>query len=276
MNIARSIRKLSNYPYALRLPLLYKARSWLRGFTRQHYYICVAQAAAEAHGLGFDRMAAIEFGVAGGNGLLELEAICDYIESKPLGKGILELESANAHIPSSARMNFDVYGFDNGEGLPKPTDYRDTPYRWDAGWYKMDVEGLKKKLRRSKLVIGNVAETVPAFIERDLSCPIGAVMFDLDYYSSTRDALAIFSQTPPELRLPRVFCYFDDISGIEDVGAMRAIIEFNDAHANMKIRVRPYWQYNPNPYIIGWKLFEFHQFDHPLYNKLVRSENVLG
>ena len=53
--------------------------------------------------LGYDRISVIEFGVAGGNGLVALE-------------------SCARQAAELSGVAIDTYGFDTGTGLPKPTD----------------------------------------------------------------------------------------------------------------------------------------------------------
>src|SRR3546814_9896045 len=96
----------------------------------------------------------------------------------------------------------------------------------------MDRAKLEARLSRAKLVIGDVAQTCSRFFEEHRPAPLGAILFDLDYYSSTRDAFAILDG-PPETRLPRIFCYFDDLLSSDSghvghpVGVPLAIAEFN-------------------------------------------------
>ncbi len=251
-----AIKKLIYLPYPLRLALAHKVRSKLRGFSRDHYLACVERAAQEAVPLGYTKLTVIEFGVAAGKGLLELERICDFLEKK---------------YP----ISFDILGFDMGTGLPPATDYRDTPWKWSEGWYAMDVAKLRRRLRRSRLVLGDIAETVPKLLAEGLAAPIGAVMFDLDYYSSTARALEILSASGPQGHLPRVLCYFDDIGSIEDVGVLRAIQDFNGRETGRKIKPAMFWQNQRDPYLNGWKIYDFHNFEHPDYAKPVRSENIL-
>jgi hypothetical protein len=71
----------------------------------------------------------IELGVAGGHGLTNLESRTEQL--KKLGIG------------------YEIYGFDTGEGLPAPRDYRDLPYKCGLGNYEMDVEELNAHLDRS-------------------------------------------------------------------------------------------------------------------------------
>ncbi len=253
----RKLIKIADYPYPLRLALVHRLKSRLRGFSRDHYHICLNRAAEEASALGIRRLSVAEFGVAGGNGLIELEAIADYVEQRH-------------------DVSFDIYGFDIGSGLPSPVDYRDTPWKWDLGWYEMDEAALRARLRRAELVIGDVKDTVPAFVPRLKDAPLCAAMFDLDFYSSTKDALRIFADGNADTYLPRALCYFDDLVAIEDVGVSLAISEFNEENARRKIRPALHWQRQPDPFLRGLKIYDFHDFDHPLYTKLVRREQDLG
>lgn len=249
----KTFGKIMSFPYPLRVALWQKLRSRQRGFSRQHYYNCVMRAASEAAALGHSRITVIEFGVAAGAGLVELEKIC-------------------AHVEKTSPVRFDVAGFDTGMGLPPPTDYRDAPWKWQEGWYDMDVEKLRSRLERAQLVLGPVAETVPQFLAGGLTSPIGAIMFDLDYFSSTADAFGIFPQSRPGDRLPRIQCYFDDLGNIEDVGVPRAIADFNEANETMKLRQRMYWGDLRDPYAHAWKIYEFHDFQHPDYMRPVRPK----
>ena len=91
-------------------------------------------------------------------------------------------------------------------------------------------------------------------------------MFDLDYYTSTRDALAIFSESQ-KYYLPRIHLYFDNIKLTNEfVGELLAISEFNSMNEKQKI-AHPYKfeQYLPN-IESGERIFTYHDFSHPLYN----------
>ncbi len=151
--------------------------------------LCAAQLASA---LGYERITVIEFGVAGGNGLLELERVANWVQRRS-GVGI------------------DAVGFDTGTGLPQPHDYRDLPNLWRGGDFRMDADRLRTRLTSARLVLGPVSETALAFLESE-PAPIGFVSFDLDLYSSTLDAFAIF-EAGAAVTLPRVVCYFDDIIG---------------------------------------------------------------
>ena len=150
------------------------------------------QASNLAKNLGFDRVSFIEFGVAGGNGLLNLERLAEKLE-----------------VIFGIRIN--VYGFDSGTGLPRPQDYRDFPNLLSEKYFPMNIDTLKKQLIKAQLFLGPVEKTVSSFLETKPP-PVAFVSFDLDLYSSTRDALKLFD-AEQILLLPRVHCYFDDIFG---------------------------------------------------------------
>jgi len=76
----------------------------------------------------------------------------------------------------------------------------------------MDVPKLESRLTRAKLRLGLVKDTVSDFIA-DKPAPVAFISVDLDYYSSTVDALRLLD-APEALLLPRVHCYFDDIMGL--------------------------------------------------------------
>jgi hypothetical protein len=177
----------------------------------------VLHASFLASNLGFEAVSVIEFGVAGGNGLLALERVAEKA-SEVFG------------------IRVEVFGFDSGQGLPKPRDHRDLPNLYAESAFRMDVQKLRESLRSAQLRLGLVEETVPEFISSK-PAPIAFISFDLDYYSSTMDALGVLELNAGHV-LPRVHCYFDDIMGFsfaEFNGERLAIREFNDAHESRKI-----------------------------------------
>lgn len=201
--------------------LSYRAKLNYNAIDRAHYGHCLLQAALLARKLGHSRFSAVEFGVAGGNGLMALEAHAEYVTRE-------------------TGVEVSIYGFDTGRGMPPPRDYRDLPYLWQAGYFQMEPDELKKRLTRAKLILGPVEETVANFCRNEKPPPIGFIAFDLDYYSSTVAALKIFEQEDVYL-LPRVVCYVDDMVGDVDwaynefTGELLAVREFNDTHKDIKI-----------------------------------------
>jgi hypothetical protein len=184
---------------------------------RAWYTWGVLQGARLAKVLGIDHISVIEFGVAGGNGLVSLERIAEKVG------GVFGVA-------------IDAYGFDSGGGLPKPQDYRDCPNLFTPGHYPMDEEKLRKRLHSARLVLGLVEDTVSEFIASRPS-PVAFISFDLDYYSSTMQAFKLL-EAAPALLLPRIYCYFDDIMGFsysDYNGERLAIMEFNASHGSRKI-----------------------------------------
>jgi hypothetical protein len=123
------LRHLSRLPYFLGLwekfPLgSVTTRVEYGVFAYPHYAYGVYWAAITAARLKIPKISVAEFGVAGGRGLVALERASEQIE-RETGVGI------------------DVVGFDSGEGMPAPTDYRDLGHIWGPGFYKMDVPKLR-------------------------------------------------------------------------------------------------------------------------------------
>jgi hypothetical protein len=202
------------------LPVSVETRALWELSPRPAYLVGVFHAALEAKREGVREISALEFGVAGGDGLLALE-------------------SESAAVEGATGVAIRVYGFDRGAvGLPELIgDYRDHPDNWRAGDYPMDEARLQRRLsQRTTLVLGNVRETVPEFVAGG-HAPIGFVAIDLDLYSSTRDALRVLS-LPGARSLSHVPMYFDDIDFFfthRFAGELLAIEEFNRENAHVKL-----------------------------------------
>lgn len=231
-------------------------------FDRPHYAYGVYCAADLASRLGLDAISVIEFGVAG-------------------GRGLVALENTAGEIGRQLGIRIHVVGFDSGQGMPKPADYRDLPHVWDQGFYQMDVPKLQARLSPSTdLVLGPIDATVPAWTPK---AAIGFVAFDLDYYSSTKNALQLFERAGAAHRLPRVYCYFDDLLWPEHAchneytGELCAIREFNEEHKDKKICPIHLLRYT-RPYHDAWneQMYVLHDFNHPLYcrNLTPRGEDA--
>lgn len=228
-------------------------------YPRPHFAYGVHRAAMQAKALGIEAISAIEFGCAGGNGLLALETLA-------------------REIGNAVGVRVDVYGFDIGEGLPKPLDYRDLPYAWKMEQFKMDVPKLQARLTTAQLVIGDVADTVEPFGQRVDLAPVGFVSFDLDFYSSTMAAFKIFEAESTKM-LPRVYCYFDDVIGPDHelhcdfVGELLAIKEFNEAHPTKKIApIHGLSQKRYIPAVWNDVMYIMHAFEHPEYGVYIDTK----
>jgi len=257
MNKSGALRNLTRIPGVRRLWTKYKlgpleTRMRFDAIEQPWYAYGIYASAVLAKRLNIPAISAIEFGVAEGRGLVILERLANV-------------------IGADVGVEIVTYGFDSGGGMPKPIDYRDLPHVWGEGYYRMDQEALRKRLTRAKLVIGDVAKTVPETVASGAMPPVGFVAFDLDYYSSTKAAFRVF-EGPTQGRLPRVQCYFDDISWPEFgclneyVGELLAIREFNDEHPKMKICPIAYLRtQRERPARWNEQIFVCHDFEHPLY-----------
>jgi len=149
---------------------------------------------------------------------------------------LLELEHLSEEIERPVPIKIETYGFDLGTGLPRHSDYRNLPYIWRGGFYHMDEAAVRSKLDSSTLIIGNVRETVPAFLAMFQPPPIGFVAFDMDYLVDT-GRLDTFQRSSYWF-LPRLFFCFDDVVGCdwqvhsEYTGELLAIREFNEMHTD--------------------------------------------
>lgn len=211
------------------LPFSCSTKAHWDATARPHYFNGILAAAELAKRDGIRSISCIEFGVAGGAGLLAMQQHAEVIS--------LELS-----------IEIVVFGFDTGKGMPRPVDYRDHPDAWIAGDYPMDEVELRKRLTsKTRLVLGNVRETLRGFNPP----PVGFVSFDLDYYSSTICAFEIFGA--PHLKT--VFLYFDDTClpwCHRFAGERLAIDEFNrdsldtriDHWYDLTTRHRPFFEAN--------------------------------
>jgi hypothetical protein len=206
-----------------------------------------------AKALGIAAVSLVEFGVAGGNGLVDLDQVGQALEA------CLGVQAA-------------VYGFDTGRGLPAPVDARDCPNLFSGGDYPMDAERLRARLHHTELILGDVADTVTPFLESN-PAPVAFVSFDLDLYSATAQALRLL-EGDVEILLPRVHCYFDDITGFTYAdfnGERLAMHEFNERNDLRKISpVHSLAHYVPSRCAHDlWveKMHLTHVLDHPLYGE---------
>jgi hypothetical protein len=221
-------------------------------FERPQYAYGMYMAAEQAQALKIPAISVMEFGVSRGRGLLAMEA-------------------AAREVSEATGVKIAVFGFDTGAGMPPPADYRDVPYIWQQGFYKMDVPKLKSKLRGAELLLGDVGDTVSQWLKRADVPPVGFIAFDLDYYSSTMRAFELFNG-PATHHLPRTYCYLDDTVRPENAcfneftGELGAVRDFNLAHEDRKICPIHHLQ-NMRPNYAYWhdQMYIFHNFHHPRY-----------
>jgi hypothetical protein len=236
-------------------PLSFEQKINSRALERPAYAFCLYYGALLGKRLGYSRVSALEFGVAGGNGMIALENYAREIKSE------LDLE-------------IEIYGFDSGAGLPEPRDFRDIPYLWRKGFYPMDEAKLRERLNGSHLILGDVSETAKTFFDRYEPAPIAAAFFDLDFYSSTVAATRLFEDDEKHY-LPRIYCYFDDTTS-DGLGAFNdytgerlAIREFNKSHPLRKFATIHLYTQDE---LWQRRLWVFHNFSHSKYNSYVLTD----
>jgi hypothetical protein len=219
---------------------------------RANYAYGMLRAADCAKYFGFDKVTAIEFGVASGAGLLNMVELAGQIQHE-------------------TGVAFQVFGFDTGAGLPQVHGYKDHPEIWNPGDFSMeDRGGLEKRLDgRARIVWGDIEQTIGRFMA-DLKgdAPIGFISVDVDIYSGTKSALKVLDG-PTDRYVPAVSMYFDDVSfyfANKWAGELAAIEEFNEKAALRKIDHDRSLKSGRRPGPLqGWydSMYVCHMLDHP-------------
>tara|TARA_B100001057_G_scaffold500685_1_gene617142 strand:+ start:5460 stop:6296 length:837 start_codon:yes stop_codon:yes gene_type:complete len=223
--------------------------------TKPPYAYCMYHSALLAKKLNIKKISVLEFGVAGGNGIVQIEKIAEKIINE-LG------------------IQIEIYGFTLKDGLQNPVDFRDLPYWWNFGLYPTLTDDLDTKIKKTtKIIYGDVKDTTKTFFKQYNPAPIGVIFNDLDYFSSTLNSFEIFNNED-HFYLPRIFCYFDDIVGTEKemfnefTGELMAINKFNENNDQKKICLnrnlipnsRENWRY---------QIYYYHNFNHKNYNDYI-------
>ena len=210
--------RILGYEKPLRVALLKYLSLKFKQF-RPHYETILLESCIEAKKLGYEEVSVLELGVAGGN-------------------GIIALEKYKKKIEKYLKLKINIYGFDSGEGLPRPNNIHDLPFAWKKGDYKIDKKKLESKIRKSKIFYGDIKNTVDDFLQINPKNII-SIFFDMDFYTSTKDFL---NQTfkLEKCFCPRVYCYFDEVFSAnhwlnEYLGERLAIKEFNEENEKFKI-----------------------------------------
>ncbi len=218
---------------------------------RKHYALSLAHSVKQAIHCGYDQIVAIELGVGTGKGLLDLCKAAEFF------RDMLEID-------------IQVYGLDNGTGLPQAADYRDHPEIWQQGFYSMqNSQSLQKKLPSfAKLLLGEVGDTVMQLLNNLGNAKIAFVALDLDYYSSTKRALKLLTSENAEHYLPAVPIYVDDVEIFitlnESCGEAAAINEFNAQFPHRRIEPKPNFDIQ--------RFHVCHVLDHPIRHGIVKPK----
>lgn len=217
---------------------------------RQQFAWPILRAADQARKLGLSKVTLAEFGVASGAGLLNMCKIA-------------------ASVTKATGIEFEIYGFDTGTGMPPAIDHRDHPELWQESDFPMDVERLTRALPPfCHLMIGDVGVTIPSFLAGlSPSAPLAFVSLDVDYYSSSIRALEVFKGEPMQY-LPMVTVYLDDIvveSANPWCGELLAVNEFNAENGLRKIAPFPMLRAQRLFKAPRWidQMYVAHILDHP-------------
>jgi hypothetical protein len=218
---------------------------------RQNHAYSILKAADNAQILGLKTVTLIEFGVAAGAGLLNMAKIA-------------------RDVTKVTGIEFKIYGFDTGVGMPAAADYRDHPDLYQQGDFPMNFEALRNVLPENvRLVIGDVAQTVPDFLNQlSETEPVGYVAVDVDYYSSARAALKVFTDAKAGKYLPITLVYMDDVA-LEPhnsyCGELLAIQEFNVENQYRKLERHAFLENTRIYRKSAWikHIFFLHVLDHP-------------
>jgi hypothetical protein len=188
---------------------------------RPNYAYGLLRAADLARFMGRKRATVCEFGVATGNGLMNMVSLAERIHAE-------------------VGVELRIVGFDNGDGLPVIDGYRDHPELWSAGDFKMTnrAELCRRLGSRAELVFGDIKDTVQGFVATlDETAPIGFISVDVDIYSGAKSALRCLLGRA-QAYTPAVSIYCDDVQFFfanKWCGELRAIEEFNEENTTRKI-----------------------------------------
>ena len=217
--------------------------------TRPEYGFGIKHAFEIASEEGVKKILLIEFGCAAGQGLYTMLDIANKLSKK-------------------YQIEFEIVGFDTGEGMPLPIDFRDHPEMYRLGDFpkeNLNYDNLPEKIT---INIGKIKNTLEQFINSKLleDHKISFVAIDVDYYSSTVDCLEIFS-SDKEKYTSKVVVHFDDIKDIahnDYCGEKLAINEFNCKDLPRKLckmnNLKTQRYFKNSPYLE--LMYYCHVFDH--------------
>jgi len=222
---------------------------------RPHYALGLLLAAFQAKELGYKKISIIEFGCWECDGLIDLE---NYIEDI---KKIIEID-------------FQVFGFDLGDGHPEYNkDPRDRLYELSLGDYPFKKKENLKKLKYSNLILGDVKNTLPNFLEKYKieEAPLGFIAFDLGLYTSSKNAINLLKNNFKYF-LPRTTLYFDNnYFVLDNEGDKLALKEFNNESKKSISKIgelNEQLSLSWNKWLfLGKRIYQLSDQEHPLYNK---------
>jgi hypothetical protein len=220
-------------------------------FERAQFGYGVMLAAEQARRMNLKSVSLVETGVWFGAGL---KSLCEWSDL----------------ISQTQGMEFRVFGFDTGAGLPPVKDWRDHPELWLSGSMRMpDFEKLRSELPPfCQLILGDVEKTIPEFLETQASAnsPVGFFSLDVDLYTSSVSALKLFDAKPGFL-MPATIVWVDDsyinVMQNNHCGEALAISEYNARNPLRKIEQKIVRTDRPSRLWHHCYWFA-HIFDHPV------------
>ena len=129
----------------------------------------------------------------------------------------------------------------------------------------------------SKLIIGDIKSTSKDFFLKSNPAPIGAIVYDFDFYSSTKVAMSML-KADSKFFLPRIYYYFDDVIGSETelyndfTGERLAINEFNAENNDIKLSPA-YHHLAQATEVWHHQIWVYHLFKHEHYNSFISEPN---
>lgn len=220
---------------------------------RPHYALGLLFAADQAKYFGYKKFSVIEFGCWNNDGLLDLDHWCK-------------------EISDIMNIDYEIYGFDSGSGLPISKNKYDVKYKWSNSDYSFKRGYDITKNNKINLIIGDVNKTIKNlknYLKKN--SPIGFVSFDMDYYTSTYNSFKLF-KIRSDFFIPRPILYFDDfVLTSEFEGEYLAINNFNKRNkckisniGELPEQLSMKW----NKWIFLAKRYKvFTNFNHKLYSK---------
>ena len=141
----------------------------------------------------------------------------------------------------------------------------------------MDHQALTAALPPdARLILGDIGETMDEFVaQMTPDAPLCFVTLDVDFYSSTRHALKLFTG-PPDCYFPYVTVYVDDVAlptHTRYAGEQLAMSEFNEANDLRKLEFDRFLMHSRVFKHAEWlaHMYKLHVLDHPRRNDVTRT-----
>lgn len=221
---------------------------------RPEYEIIIDHYLSKVENKNLDHISIIEFGVASGKSLKYLESIKSKVEKK-------------------YKLRIKIFGFDTFEGMPKSSNKYDQLYDWKEGDYYSSYDDVNSSLKYTKLIKGDVNDTVnpKLFEDYDISNVL-IIFFDLDFFTSTNYSFKIFEKSFSNILRPRVGLFFDNLhSSSEFSGEYLSIKKFNESNIkNNKFISRDlYLEKFDN------RFYQYMNFEHDLFDENLKKSQYL-